>query len=51
MIGAIENSICPLCGGGLESGLANIPFILEDTIVVVKNAPALDVYKRQSPGR
>lgn len=41
MIGAPENSICPLCGGRLELGQANIPFILEDTIVVVKNAPAL----------
>lgn len=41
MIGAIESSICPLCGGRLESGVANIPFILEDTIVVVKNTPAL----------
>ncbi|MBP8949683.1 MAG: YgiT-type zinc finger protein [Candidatus Promineofilum sp.] len=41
MIGATENSICPLCGGRLEPGLANIPFILEDTVVVVKNAPAV----------
>lgn len=41
MIGALENSICLFCGGRLEPGLANIPFILEGAIVIIKNAPAL----------
>lgn len=41
MIGVIEDDICPNCGGRLEPGVANIPFILEDAIVVVKNAPAV----------
>lgn len=40
MIGENESSICPFCGGKLEPGLANVPFILGDTIVVVKGVPA-----------
>ncbi len=40
MIGEHENDICPLCDGHLHTGTANIPFIFEDTIVVVKGVPA-----------
>jgi len=40
MIGAPENSICPTCGGQLESGSAHVPFIFEDTIIIVKGVPA-----------
>jgi len=36
-----ENKICPTCGGYLQVGLATIPFILDnDVIVVIKNVPA-----------
>jgi len=41
MIGELENSVCPNCGGQLTLGLASVPFILESTVVVVKNVPAL----------
>ncbi len=40
MIGEPENSICPVCGGTLQRGLATIPFIFENTIVIVKEVPA-----------
>ena len=32
--------LCPTCGGTLKPGLANIPFIFDDTVIVVKNVPA-----------
>lgn len=40
MNGAHENNTCPTCGGRLESGTAHVPFIFEDTIIVVKGVPA-----------
>jgi YgiT-type zinc finger domain-containing protein len=41
MIGELEkNSRCPLCGGRLKSGVATIPFLLPDTVVLVKDVPA-----------
>jgi YgiT-type zinc finger domain-containing protein len=40
MIGKHASNICPLCGGDLESGNATIPFILKESIVVVKQVPA-----------
>jgi YgiT-type zinc finger domain-containing protein len=40
MIGKQDVNICPICGGRLESGIATIPFILDDTIVVIKDVPA-----------
>lgn len=41
MTGERENSICPTCGGKLQSNLATIPFILEpDTVIVIKGVPA-----------
>jgi len=40
MIGERANNICPTCGGRLEFGLANIPFVFDDTVIVVKNVPA-----------
>jgi len=41
MTGELENSICPTCGGNLETDTATIPFILGyDTVVVVKEVPA-----------
>lgn len=40
MTGKHANNVCPLCGGALESGNATIPFILKESIVVVKQVPA-----------
>jgi YgiT-type zinc finger domain-containing protein len=41
MIGELENSVCPLCGGRLRLDVATIPFILgEDMVVVIKGIPA-----------
>lgn len=31
---------CPLCGGGMEDGVATLPFLTADKIIVVKNVPA-----------
>ncbi len=33
-------SFCPVCGGTLRPGVADIPFALPDAIVVVKAVPA-----------
>ncbi|RMF31950.1 MAG: type II toxin-antitoxin system MqsA family antitoxin [Chloroflexi bacterium] len=35
-----KGSRCPLCGGRLEWGTATIPFVLPDTVVLVKEVPA-----------
>ncbi len=40
MTGQQESNICPTCGGRLESGFAAIPFIFQDTVIVVKEVPA-----------
>jgi YgiT-type zinc finger domain-containing protein len=40
MTGVPVSNICPTCGGRLEPGVAHVPFILSQTIVVVKNVPA-----------
>ncbi len=40
MIGKRVGSVCPICGGTLEFGRATVPFILEETVIVVKNVPA-----------
>ena len=40
MTGKHTNNICPLCGGALEWGNATIPFILKESIVIVKQVPA-----------
>ncbi|MEZ4867199.1 MAG: YgiT-type zinc finger protein [Caldilineaceae bacterium] len=41
MIGEHANSLCPMCGGTLESKNATIPFILaHDIVVVLKKVPA-----------
>jgi len=37
MIGTAESNICPTCGGRLEYGTAHIPFIFDESIVVVKD--------------
>ena len=33
-------SLCPLCGGRLRPGAATIPFVLGETVIVVKGVPA-----------
>jgi len=41
MTGELEgNSCCPVCGGRLKPALATIPFILADTVILVKDVPA-----------
>ncbi len=40
MIGERAGSLCPICGGTLEFGRATVPFIFEETVIVVKNVPA-----------
>jgi len=41
MAGEYEgDSTCPLCGGRMRPGLANVPFTFADAVVVVKNVPA-----------
>jgi len=35
-----RNSRCPLCGGRLRPGVATIPFVLPDTVVLIKDVPA-----------
>ena len=36
----VKNSRCPLCGGRMKRGVATIPFILSNTVIVVKDVPA-----------
>jgi len=41
MTGKRENhKRCPLCGGRLNPGIATMPFLFPDTVVLVKNTPA-----------
>ncbi len=40
MIGEPENDRCYFCGGKLESKPATIPFVMNGSVVVVKNVPA-----------
>lgn len=41
MTGKAENKQCPTCGGLLQSGIATIPFVLDnDTVIIVKGVPA-----------
>jgi YgiT-type zinc finger domain-containing protein len=35
-----RNNRCPLCGGRMKRGAATIPFILRNTVIVVKDVPA-----------
>ncbi len=40
MIGEPEDDRCYFCRGKLESKLATIPFVMNGSVVVVKNVPA-----------
>lgn len=31
---------CPICGGAMKRGLATIPFVLRDGVIIVKSVPA-----------
>lgn len=35
-----RNNHCPLCGGRLKRGLAAIPFLLPNAVILVKDVPA-----------
>ncbi|NOZ05211.1 MAG: type II toxin-antitoxin system MqsA family antitoxin [Chloroflexi bacterium] len=35
-----SNDRCPLCGGRLSSGMATMPFLFTDTVVLIRNVPA-----------
>lgn len=35
-----ETSRCPICGGRMSAGLATVPFVLKDAVVVLKEVPA-----------
>ena len=40
MIGKHESSQCALCGGSFFSGLATLPFLVDERVVVVRRVPA-----------
>lgn len=33
-------SRCPMCGGSLKSKVTTIPFVFQETVVIVKDVPA-----------
>ena len=41
MTGALANgSRCPVCGGRMQTGMATIPFMFPETVVLIKAVPA-----------
>lgn len=40
MTGELENDRCYFCGGKLESKRATIPFVMNGSVIVIKNVPA-----------
>ena len=40
MIGEPGNDRCYFCGGGLEYKRTTIPFVMNETVVVIRNVPA-----------
>ena len=41
MAGGTEKpSGCPLCGGRMKTGITTVPFIFDQTVIVVKDVPA-----------
>jgi len=41
MAGKRENfKRCPLCGGELQDGVANIPFLIGEKLALIRNVPA-----------
>jgi len=40
MTGERASKTCPTCGGSLHAGIANVPFILDETVVVIRGVPA-----------
>ena len=41
MTGKLEgNRLCLLCGGSLSRGVATIPFVFPETVVLIKEVPA-----------
>jgi YgiT-type zinc finger domain-containing protein len=40
MTGEQENDRCYFCGGKLASGLATLPFVVDSSVIVIKDVPA-----------
>lgn len=40
MIGESESDRCYFCGGKLTSGLATLPFVVNSSVIVIKDVPA-----------
>lgn len=40
MTGRQDSKRCPFCGGRLRDGRATVPFVLKNSVVVVKDVPA-----------
>lgn len=40
MIGEPESDRCYFCGGKLESKTTTIPFVVQGSVIVIKNVPA-----------
>ena len=36
----VENSICLVCGGRMSKGLTTVPFVLDKSVIVVKDVRA-----------
>ena len=37
---AEDRGRCPMCGGSLREGMATLPFVVKDSVVVVKDVTA-----------
>lgn len=40
MTGELENDRCYFCGGKLESKTTTLPFVVNESVIVIKNVPA-----------
>jgi len=40
MTGELENDRCYFCGGKLESKTTTLPFVVNKSVIIIKNVPA-----------